>query len=257
MTKVLKLALWTLPLTVFTSCLMCFPNLGFGSELNDSQKKIEQIIQEYILNNPEVLLESIKRLNMRNETKIRSQHQQALKELRGALEFDPNTHISGNPDGDVSVIAFFDYRCTYCKKFVSVVNNLIKSDPSVRVIYKELPILGPGSLTAAQAALASRLQNVDFYLPFHEALMETRNVSTKQQVLDIAAAMGINIDKLNRDMESPEIERAIELNQIHARALGIQGTPGLIIGDQIIRGFINGEELNSRIVEARRSCLTC
>lgn len=221
------------------------------------QRAIERLIRNYIMNNPEVIVESVQRMGTREQAANQQKQRQVLVDLREALENDSGSHVGGNPDGDVTVVEFFDYRCTYCKRFLPNLADLLRKDANVRIVFKEYPILGPDSVVAARAALAARLQNKDLYVPFHNALMESRGVFSERRILDIASEVGLNTDQLQRDMASADIEGIISRNYAHAEALGIQGTPGFVIGDQVVPGYLNGEQLTALIEEARKSCLTC
>ena len=218
---------------------------------------IEQMIRDYIIKNPGIILESVQRLSAREKAADQRQQRQTLVDMREALENDSGSHVGGNPKGDVTLVEFFDYRCTYCKRFFPVLADIIKEDPNVRVVFKEFPILGADSVIASRAALAARSQNKDLYLPLHNALMETRGVFSERRILDIAAEVGLDVERLKRDMSAPEIERVISRNYQQAEALGIQGTPGFVIGDQVIRGYVNGKQMQALIQDARKNCTTC
>ena len=233
------------------------PAQAQSSFTDKDQRAIEQLIRNYIMNNPEVIVESVQRMGAREEAANQQKQRQVLVDLRKDLENDPGSHVGGNPDGDVTVVEFFDYRCTYCKKFMPNLTDLLGKDANVRVVFKEYPILGPDSVVASRAALAARRQNKDLYVPFHTALMEARGVFSERRILDIASEVGLNADQLQRDMASADIERIISRNYAHAEALGIRGTPGFVIGDQVVPGYINGEQLVALIEEARKNCLTC
>ncbi|MBH64471.1 MAG: hypothetical protein CL569_18885 [Alphaproteobacteria bacterium] len=221
------------------------------------QRAIEQMIRNYILNNPEIIVESVQRMGAREQAANQQRQRQVLVDLRQSLENDPGSHVGGNPNGDVTVIEFFDYRCTYCKRFLPNLADLMRTDNNVRFVFKEFPILGPDSLAASRAALAARAQNKDLYVPFHNALMESRGVFSENRIFDIAREIGLDADQLKRDMEAPEIEEIISRNYAQAEALGIQGTPGFVIGDQVVPGYINREQLTAFIDEARTGCTTC
>ena len=221
------------------------------------QRAIEQLIHNYILNNPKIIVESVQRMGAREQTANQLKHRQVLVDLREALENDPGSHVAGNPNGDVTVVEFFDYRCTYCKRFLPNLSDLLRKDANVRVVFKEYPIMGPESVVASRAALAARRQNKDLYVPFHNALMESRGAFSEGRILDIASEVGLNADQLQRDMASADIESILSRNYTHAKALGIQGTPGFVIGDQVVPGYLNAEQLIVLIEKARRNCLTC
>ena len=166
---------------------------------------------------------------------------------------DPASPIGGNPDGDVTMVEFFDYRCGYCKGVQRTVAAALEQDPSLRVVFKELPVLGLVSVVAARAALAAHRQNPDKYVAFHGALMKSRDRLTKPSILRIARDMGFDAKRLEADMSSPEIDQAIERNLALATTLGILGTPAFVIGDKIVPGAVSLKTMKRLIARARGS----
>jgi protein-disulfide isomerase len=161
--------------------------------------------------------------------------------------------VAGNPVGDVTLVEFFDYHCAYCKRALNAVTAVLGEDPGLRIVYKEFPILGPDSVLAARAALASRNQDPSKYLEFHVALMSTRGRLTQPRILEIARDAGFDAERLVADMASPEINTAIERNIELARSLEINGTPTFVIGDQLVPGAVDLDTLRRLIAEARAS----
>jgi protein-disulfide isomerase len=172
-----------------------------------------------------------------------------MADLAVQLYGDPDTPEAGNPSGDVVVIEFFDYRCGYCRRSAPDLFGLVRDDSNVRLIYKEFPILGSGSMMASRAALASRKQGL--YQPFHEALMTADIDFSEASVMEVAELVGLDAERLKADMEDPEITAHIEANYALAHALGIQGTPAFIIGDELIPGSLDRAELDKLIKQAR------
>ncbi len=247
------------------AALAAVAGLGHGtvpSHAQDSftepeRRAIERMIRNYIMNNPEVVVESVRRMTARAEAAGREEQRLVLADLRPELEHDPGSPVGGNPDGDVTVVEFFDYRCTYCKRFLPNLVELLRKDANVRIVFKEYPILGPDSVTASRAALAARIQDEDLYMPFHAALMEARGSLSERRILDLAKEVGLDPVRLERDMAAPEIEATFSRNRAQAEALGIRGTPGFVIGDRVVPGYIDGDALAALVEEARESCLTC
>ncbi len=172
---------------------------------------------------------------------------------RETLLNDPTAPVAGNLYGDVAVVEFFDYNCPYCKRVAPTVKTVLDEDPGVRVIYKEFPILGPESVIAAKAALASLEQDPAKYFAFHDAMMSNRGRLTETRIMDIAAEVGFDGERLKADMAAPEIEATIARNRALARALGISGTPAFVIGDRIVPGAIDLPALKRLIARARSS----
>jgi protein-disulfide isomerase len=170
----------------------------------------------------------------------------------------PNAFVAGNPDGDITLVEFFDYNCGYCKRAMEDILAYIEEDPNVRVIMREFPILGRGSVIASQAALASRKQNK--YWEFHLALMATKGIQNEAQVMEIAKSVGLDTTRLKQDMQDPTIMAAIGEGHELATALGINGTPTFVLDDQVLPNVENLKEaLASATAEIRANggCKVC
>lgn len=157
--------------------------------------------------------------------------------------------IFGNPDGDVTVVEFFDYGCPYCREVTERLLQTVKRDGNIRVVFKELPVLGPGSEYAARAALAAK--NQGRYLEFHRALMRSNGRLTRKRILRVAGSLGIDVNRLRADMRSPEVNDAIAANRTTARRLGVRGTPTFVIADRTVRGAIPMAKFREHVAEAR------
>lgn len=213
------------------------------------REQIEALIRDYLLENPEVIVEAIGVYQQRQSDAEAAAAARAIDELMPALAFDDNSPIGGNPDGDVTVVEFFDYRCGYCKQVGPQVQSLIESDPGVRFVYKEWPILGPESVVAARAALASREQGL--YDAYHEALMNARTI-TEASIMEIATDVGLDIDRLTIDMQSPAIDEHLQKTRELASRLGINGTPAFVFGNELVKGAVSGGQM-VQLVEAARN----
>jgi protein-disulfide isomerase len=211
----------------------------------------EQRVRDYLLNNPEVIMEALQILQERQRVAEEEELRQAIARRSEELLADPAAPVAGNPAGDVTLVEFFDYNCPYCRRVAPTVAGLVAADPDLRVVYKEFPILGPGSTFAARAALAAREQ--ERYAPFHEAMMDAEGTLDERRVLEIARAVGLDLARLRDDMGDPAIEQAIARNLELAAALGITGTPSFVIGEQIIPGAVDRGTLEALIAEVRRS----
>ena len=163
---------------------------------------------------------------------------------------DPDTPVGGNPEGNVSLVEFFDYRCPYCKQVEPALELLLRQDPQLRLVYKEFPVLGPASVTAAHAALAARKQNK--YAAFHRAMMALKGQIDEEAVFAVANSVGLDVERLKHDMEAPDIDRILKANFSLADALDITGTPGFVIGDQIVPGAVGLDDLKQMIDAARK-----
>ena len=213
-----------------------------------SVQQIEKIVREYLLREPEIIYQALEELQRRQAEAEAARQQAAIAENRSELLNDPASPVGGNPDGDVTLVEFFDYRCAYCRRVVSSMRALLDEDRDLRVVFKELPVLGPDSERAARAALASRRQ--DGYVPFHFALMAAEDLSL-QGIRAAAEAVGLDPDRLEADMSAPEVNAAIQANYALANELGIEGTPAFVIGTQLIPGAVDKARLEQLIREAR------
>ncbi|HZH26293.1 MAG TPA: DsbA family protein [Azospirillaceae bacterium] len=216
-----------------------------------NRAEIERIVREYILANPEIIMEAVEILRERQAKAEQDQARRALAERRTEILNDPNAPVAGNPQGDVTLVEFFDYQCGYCKSVHPTVKDLVAGDGRIRRVYKEFPILGPASVVASRAALAARNQGK--YLEMHDALMEARGQMDEALVMRIARSVGLDVERLKRDMQAPDIEQHIQANRALATALGIQGTPAFIIGDQLVPGAADLATLRGLVRQARGS----
>jgi len=227
------------------------PSSSTAAEITPEQRQaIEGIIHDYLMQNPDVLIEALRAAEDKASRDADAKAALVLKDRRGEVFDDPATPVGGNPQGDVTIVEFFDYRCPYCKQVQPSIQALLDQDRNLRFIYKEMPVLGAPSVTAAHAALAARLQGK--YEAFHAAMMATKGQITDDVVYQVAGSVGLDVDRLKRDMAAPEIDRALKANLALANALDIRGTPGFIIGDHIVPGAIDLSALKDLIAEARK-----
>lgn len=211
---------------------------------------IEKIIRDYLIANPEVIEEAFQALQAKREAAEKNRAQVALSEHGDALRGHPMTPVSGNSTGDVTVVEFFDYQCGYCKRSLASIVDLLNSDKNVRVVWKELPILGPASRFAARAAMAAKKQ--DKYFDFHVGLMGAHGRLSEGKVMSIAADVGLNVDRLHEDMKDPKIETYLDETLQLANSLGIRGTPAFVIGNTLVPGAIDVSGMK-RIIAATRA----
>jgi len=211
--------------------------------------EIEATVRAYLLENPEVILDALRILETRRQEADTAARQSALRDNRDQIFNDSRDPVVGNASGQVTVVEFFDYQCGYCKQSLDDLVALLEQEDDVRLVLKEFPILGPGSLVAAKAALAALRQ--DAYWEMHQALMQHRGRLSESEVLTIAREIGLNAGKLRRDMDDPEIERTLNDNIALARRLNIGGTPAFIIGDHLIPGAINLASMQDLVAKAR------
>ena len=210
---------------------------------------IREIVREYILANPEVIVESMQVFRERQRLADEQAAREAVVAQRDTLVGDPNSPVVGNPDGDVTVVEFFDYRCPYCIRVAEALRDTVGSDGNIRLVMKEFPILGPESTKVAQLALASEMQGR--YEEFHFALMEAGGKVTEARALKVADKIGLDVDQLRRDMQAPEIEAQLQSTYNLAQALQIRGTPAFVVGDTVVRGAIDMATLRQLVAGVR------
>jgi protein-disulfide isomerase len=244
----------------FFTCLLTgifcfFPSLAFAEPSvvpSDPafQQAVEHVVEQYLRTHPEIIEETLQILQAKREAEERERVRVVIAARQEDLLNDPNSPVSGNPAGDVTVVEFFDYRCGYCKQVAGAVTQLQKEDANVRVVYKDFPILGETSELAARAALASKVQGK--HLAFHEALLASKNDLIQESLFAIATEVGLDIEQLQTDMQAPLIQSTIDRNRTLARELGISGTPGFIIGTELVPGALDLKDLKSLVAHIRK-----
>jgi len=232
------------------ACLM--PLSIHAQELSPQQnEQIKNMIREYLFKNPQALREAIINLQAFEQKQQQQAARQALAAHGKSLYRSPNSFVAGNLDGDVTLVEFFDYNCGFCRRSLSDLMTLIDTDPKLKVVFKEFPILSEGSIYASRAAIASIKQGK--YMEFHKALMELRGTADKNSVLETAEEVGLDIAKLKKEMKEPYIDAEIRNAQATASAIGVNGTPAFVLGDRVIGGAVGIEELRRQIAEIRKS----
>jgi protein-disulfide isomerase len=215
------------------------------------REAIEQVIREYLLSHPEVIIDALRRGEEQRREAARAQSRAAVQAHRNELLQSPDSFVGGNPAGDVTIVEFFDYRCPHCRRMVPVVKALLAGDPGVRLVYKEMPILGEESMLAARAALAARGQGK--YVEAHERLMAETGPMTRASLVTTLAGIGVDGDRLRADMDAPEVEALLGRELALARALGIDGTPAFVVGGELVVGAVDVGTLRRLVDRARRA----
>jgi protein-disulfide isomerase len=243
-------------LAVLALCSLAWLNLdsGFGPSRHavaseEPRDEFERRVRDYLLENPEVIIEALDRLEARQRQAQEGDLQQTLAARAEELLHDPASPIGGNPDGDVTLVYFFDYNCPYCRQAAPMLEEAIQADSSLRMVFKEFPILGPGSEYAARIALAAHRQ--DAYEPLHDAMMAHTGPIDERSTLEIARRLGLDIERLEEDADDPAIAGSIAANLSLARELRINGTPGFVVGSEVVRGLVDISTLQQAIEQAR------
>lgn len=234
--------------------LMLAPGMAHADDdgqagFSDLQKnQIRELVRDYILQNPEIILESVAIMQARQKAEENERAQQALIQSRDLLENAPGDPILGNPDGTITLVEFFDYQCGYCKAMMEPLRAVMEEYDNLRIVMKEFPILGEPSGMAARASLAADLQGL--YSEFHMALLGHRGRLTETAILQVAREVGLDMARLATDMDSPEVAAIIDRNRALAQQLQIEGTPAFTIGGQLIPGAVNEQQLSALVADA-------
>jgi protein-disulfide isomerase len=238
--------------------LFALPAAGFAAEFNDKQRdEIGTIVREYLMANPEVLLDVSKALEAKQQEEEEKTRTVGVADNKDEIFRSEHDYVGGNPKGDVTMVEFFDYNCGWCKKGMTEVVALLEEDKGLRLVMKEFPIFGEDSEYAARAALAARKQGK--YWELHLAMLGHDGKVTKESVDEIAAAQGLDMAQLKTDMDSEEIAGVVLRNQELAQKLAINGTPAFIIDDKVVPGYLPKVGLQVKIQEVRANggCKVC
>jgi protein-disulfide isomerase len=219
---------------------------SFDAKQNEA---IEAVVRQYLLDHPEVVVEALQLYEQRQQAAEAERRKTAILALADQLTADPADPVIGNPEGDVTLVEFFDYRCPYCRQMTDTLAQLIDEDPKLRVVMKEFPILSRESVLAARAAMAAQRQGK--YEAFHFALMENGGGFSEDEILAVADSVGLDTERLSGEMQDPAIEAVLRNNHALAEKLGITGTPAFVIGDTMVPGAVSLDELRAKIAEAR------
>jgi protein-disulfide isomerase len=231
-----------------------------AQEFSPAQRgDIERIVHDYLVSHPEVLQEAMSALEQRQQAADAEKHKSVIKENETALFSSADQVTLGNPNGNVTFVEFFDYNCGYCKRAMSDMLTLMKSDPKLKIVLKEFPVLGPGSVEAARVAVAVRMQDKSGkkYLEFHQKLLGGRGQADNARALAVAKDVGLDMARLEKDMKSPEVDNTLRQDFKLAEALGLNGTPSYVIGDSVIVGAVGLKGLQEKINAARCGKETC
>ena len=233
--------------------IFSLPQSASAQAISSKQRtEIEKIIKEYLLANPEILQEAYTELEKRR-------HLAAVQSNAKALFESSHQVVLGNPKGDVTMVEFFDYNCGFCKRAVADMLELLKTDPKLRIVLKEFPVLGEASVEAARVAVAVRMQDStgEKYLDFHRKMFDNRGANNKTQALAAAKAAGLDMSRLEKDLASDEVKATIDESYKLVDALGMSGTPTYVVGTEIVVGAVGLAALKEKINTARCGKIAC
>jgi protein-disulfide isomerase len=242
-----------------TAALLMLPAPSRAQSFSAPQRgEIEHIIRDYLLAHPELLEEVSAELDKRKQLAEAEKAKTAIKNHSDALFNSARQVTVGNAQGDVTLVEFFDYNCGYCKRALLDLTQIMKGDSKLRVVLKEFPVLGPGSVEAAQVAVAVRMQDKGKkYFDFHQRLLGGRGQADKARALAAAKEAGFDMARIEKDLASDEVRASIDESMKLAEALGLNGTPSYVVGSDVVIGAVGVDALKEKVNMARCGKASC
>ena len=238
-----------LGLALFAALLL--PATGHAAAFTPQQREeIVGILRDALKRDPSILREAVIALQADDARQQNQAQAGALKTLEPQLARAPGDPVAGNPQGRITVVEFYDVRCPYCRRMLPTMASLLRANPDIRLVYKDLPVLGPASVLGARALLAAQKQNA--YMPLHDAIMAGPPDVTEDSLRTMTSKLGINWDRLQTDMKSPDVLARIDANLAMARKLELQGTPVYVVGTTLLPGAVDLAELQEAVTTARK-----
>lgn len=225
----------------------------------DQKGEIEKIVHDYLLSHPEVLQDAMAELERRQNAEDAAKHLAVIKDNASVIFSSARQVNLGNLQGDVTMVEFFDYNCAFCKRAMADMLDLLKTDPKLKIVLKEFPVLGEGSVQAAQVAVAVRMQDKTGkkYVDFHTKLLGGRGPADKAHALAAAKEAGFDLARIEKDMQSDEIKQTIDENMKLAEELGLNGTPSYVFPSEVVVGAVGLAALRGKVNTARCGQETC
>ncbi|MEM8839574.1 MAG: DsbA family protein [Pseudomonadota bacterium] len=233
--------------------LLAVPHNASYAESALERSDIEEIVRDYLLENPEIIVEALEAFERKQQQAAAEQRRLALQDQRNLLVDGEHQVVMGNPDGDVTMIEFFDYNCGFCRRAWPDVERLVENDPNLKIVLKEFPVLGEGSVGAARVAIAAAKVDEKRYLDLHRSFLSARATLDEESAMVLAKREGFDEAELRTIMDSPVVESAIGEVYGLANALGLTGTPTFIIGEEILPGAVGFDVLKEKI-QSMRQC---
>jgi len=242
---------------IATAALLASPALAPAQAQTftaDQRQEIGAIVKEYLLAHPEVMQDVMAEMEKRQQAEETEKHRAAVAENKATLFSSPHQVVLGNPQGNVTMVEFFDYNCGFCKRAMSDMFDLIKTDSNLKFVLKEFPVLGEGSVEAARVAVAARMQDTTGkkYVEFHQKLLGARGAADKMRALAVAKEVGFDMARIEKDMNSDEVKKTIDENLKLAEALGVNGTPSYVVGEEVVIGAVGIDTLREKIAAERK-----
>ncbi len=223
----------------------------FAADTSLTKKDVEAIVKQYIAEHPDLIIGSLQAYQAKKHLSDMAGVTKKLGKFQADTKADKIAPVSGNPQGDVMIVEFFDYHCGYCKRMLPTITKLLDGDKNIRLVLKEFPILSEDSTTASKASLAFYRLNPSKYFEYHSQLMQHNGSFDEAYLLTTAQKLGVEPDKLKKEMASPDFQKELDQNRAAADELQVRGTPAFVIGDQLVPGAVDYHELVSMVKAAR------
>jgi len=240
---------------IAAALILVVPAMAQAQTFSDDQRhQIESIIKDYLINHPEVMQDVMAAVEKKQQEAEAEKARATIRENNATLFNSPHQVVLGNPEGTITMVEFFDYNCAFCKRALPDMMTLLKTDPNIKFVLKEFPVLGEGSVEAAHVAVAARMQDPTGkkYIEFHQKLLGGRGPADKARALAVAKDVGFDMARLQKDIDSEEVKITIDENMKLAEELGVSGTPSYVVGDEVVVGAVGLDALQQKIVAVRK-----
>lgn len=227
-----------------------------AAPVDGQRQEVEQIVRDYLLKNPEIMVEVQAALETKQKEAQRLASLATIQSSKAEIYNSAGDGVVGNPNGKTTIVEFYDYNCGYCKRAITDMQTMISSDPDLRFVLKELPILGPDSQKAHVVAQAFKHLMPEKYGEFHTRLLGGESRATEETAILVATSLGVDEAKLREEMKSPEIQKLFQATYELAEKLSITGTPSYVVGDEVVFGALGAQVLTEKVAAARATCQT-
>lgn len=231
--------------------LLALPSVSYAQDLSAGQKtEIEALVKQAILDNPELILKSVEDFQLKQQKEAQKEQAKGTQKFLDEIGDSKAAFTVGNPKGDVTVVEFFDYNCGYCKKAFEDIQALLKDDKNIKIILFDMPVLGPASEEASKWSIAAAKQGK--YFDFHREIITHQGQKDEAALEKLAKKVGLDVKQLKKDAADPETQKAIDQNIEQAQSMGFSGTPGFIVGTEMVRGYIGTKAMKEMVAKIRK-----
>ncbi|MEM1352464.1 MAG: DsbA family protein [Pseudomonadota bacterium] len=226
--------------------------LDLGAMSEEERALFREEVRSYLMENPEIIIEAVNALEQRQAAEQAAADIDLVSQNADELFDDGFSYVGGNPDGDITLVEFLDYRCGFCKRAFTEVEGLLETDGNIRFVVKEFPILGEQSLLASRFAIATKMVEGDEnYKALHDALLSFNGDITMPALRRLAGTFNLDADAIEARMDDPEITANLQATRALAERLRISGTPTFVLGDEMLRGFLPADQMQQMVDEKR------